>query len=113
MSAIPLTHHRTHQGWVFTSGQIGRDPEGNIPAEFEGQARQAIMNLRHHLEAAGASLSSVVKTTVFLTCDTDFAAMNQIYASYFTEPWPARSTIVAAMAHPDLLFEIEAIAVVE
>ena len=113
MSAIPLSHSRIDGGWIFTSGQIGRDASGDIPADFGAQARVAIDNLRGHLEAAGSSLSSVVKTTVFLTRQSDFAAMNEIYAAYFAQPWPARSTIVAGMVRPELLFEIEAIAVLE
>lgn len=111
MSAIPLSHHRTHDRWIFTSGQIGRDAQGHIPSEFAAQAIIAIENLRDRLEDAGTSLTSVVKTTVFLTRHSDFAEMNEIYASYFAPPYPARSTIVAGMVRPELLFEIEAIAV--
>lgn len=110
MAVIPLSHHRSHSGWIFTSGQIGRDTDGNIPPDFAAQTRLAIENLRDHLQAAGATLSSVVKTTVFLTRQSDFAAMNEIYASYFGQPWPARSTIVTGMVRPELLFEIDAIA---
>jgi 2-iminobutanoate/2-iminopropanoate deaminase len=110
MTAIPLSHHRTHDGWIFISGQIGRDADGNVPPDFAAQTRLAIESLRDRLEAAGASLSSVVKTTVFLTRQSDFAAMNEIYSSYFQQPWPARSTVVTGMVRPELLFEIDAIA---
>lgn len=110
MTTIPLSHHRSHDEWVFTSGQIGRDTDGIIPDEFGAQMRVAIESLRRNLEEAGASLDTVIKTTVFLTRQEDFAAMNEIYAQYFTHPWPARSTVVAGMVRPELLFEIEAIA---
>jgi 2-iminobutanoate/2-iminopropanoate deaminase len=113
MSEIPLSHLRAHDGWLFSSGQIGRDADGNIPPDFAAQARIAIENLRGHLHAAGASLDSVIKTTVFLTRQSDFAEMNEIYSTYFTPPYPARSTIVAGMVRPELLFEIEAIATVQ
>lgn len=108
--AIPLSHNRTHGGWVFTSGQIGRDADGTIPTDFATQARVALDALVRNLADAGAAPESVVKTTVFLTRREDFAAMNEIYAEYFARPWPARSTVVAGMVRPELLFEIEAIA---
>src|SRR5262245_30258092 len=108
--AIPLSHHRSYGEWVFTSGQIGRDPEGSIPPDFGAQMRVAFESLRTNLEAAGAALDTVVKTTVFLTRHKDFAEMNDIYNEYFSEPWPARSTLVAGMVRSELLFEIEAIA---
>jgi 2-iminobutanoate/2-iminopropanoate deaminase len=85
-------------------------PTATSPPISRRRLRLAIENLRDHLEAAGASLSSVVKTTVFLTRQSDFAAMNEIYSSYFQQPWPARSTVVAGMVRPELLFEIDAIA---
>ena len=110
MTAVPLSHQMSHDDWVFTSGQIGRDPDGTIPAEFGDQMRSALASLSRHLEAGGASLETVVKTTVFLTRREDFAEMNEIYAQYFKEPWPARSTIVTDMVRAELVFEIEAIA---
>lgn len=110
MTAVPLSHQMSHDGWVFTSGQIGRHPDGTVPDGFGEQMRLALASLSRHLEAAGASLGTVVKTTVFLTRRDDFAEMNEIYAQYFEEPWPARSTIVAGMVRAELLFEIEAIA---
>lgn len=109
-AAIPLSHHRSHGEWVFTSGQIGRDTDGVIPSDFGDQMRVAIESLRKHLEEAGASIDTVIKTTVFLARQEDFAEMNEIYAKYFNQPWPARSTIVAGMVRSELLFEIEAIA---
>ncbi|MFK4548050.1 2-iminobutanoate/2-iminopropanoate deaminase [Streptomyces tendae] len=110
MTTIPLSHHRSHGEWVFTSGQIGRDADGMVPSAFGAQMRVAIQSLRANLEAAGASLDSVVKTTVYLKRQEDFAEMNEIYATYFDQPWPARSTVVAGMVRPELSFEIDAIA---
>ncbi|RYF61412.1 MAG: RidA family protein [Comamonadaceae bacterium] len=112
VGAIPLSHHRSAGDWVFTSGQVGRTPDGTIPPAFSDQMRAALESLKTHLESAGASVASVVKTTVFLTRDSDFAEMNDIYAEFFGQPWPARSTIVTGMVRAEFLFEIEAIAYV-
>jgi 2-iminobutanoate/2-iminopropanoate deaminase len=108
---VPLSRTRVNGTLVFASGQVGRNPAtGSVPAAFEAQVRQAIENLRDVLVSAGSSLSSVLKTTVFLRREADFAEMNDIYASCFEEPYPARTTIVTALARPELDFEIEAIA---
>jgi 2-iminobutanoate/2-iminopropanoate deaminase len=108
---VPLSRTRAHGGLVFASGQVGRDPAtGVVPESFEAQARRAIENLRDVLVSAGSSLSSVLKTTVFIRRESDFAEMNKIYASCFEEPYPARTTIVTALARPELDFEIEAVA---
>jgi len=98
---------------VFCAGQIPLDPatmklvEGDITA----QTRRALTNLSNVLEAAGSSLSRVVKTTVFLADFNDFAAMNAVYAEFFGEQPPARSTIQAARLPAGALVEIEAIAI--
>jgi 2-iminobutanoate/2-iminopropanoate deaminase len=108
---VPLSRTRTHDGWIFVSGQVGRPPETGVVSEsFESQVRQAIENLRHALEAEGSTLNDVLKTTVFIRRAEDFAEMNEIYAQCFETPYPARSTIVTALARPELNFEIEAIA---
>ncbi|NLM83654.1 MAG: RidA family protein [Clostridiales bacterium] len=97
---------------IFTSGQLPADPEtGAITGGIEEQSRRAIENLRAVLEEAGASLASVVKTTVFLKDMNDFAAFNAVYAHYFPQPYPARSCVQAARLPKDALLEIEAIAV--
>jgi 2-iminobutanoate/2-iminopropanoate deaminase len=96
---------------VFASGQLPIDPtSGEMPAGIEAQTRQSIANLTAVLEAGGASLSSVVKTTVFLKNMDDFAVMNGIYAEHFKELAPARSTIEVARLPKDALVEVEAIA---
>jgi 2-iminobutanoate/2-iminopropanoate deaminase len=106
----PLSPHRTAAELVFTSGQIGLEPDGSVAAGFRRQAELAILALGEVLAEAGASLGDVVKTTVFVTDQADVAAMNEVYTSHFSPPFPARSTIVAELALPGLLFEIEAVA---
>ncbi len=96
---------------LFTSGQIPVNPEtGEIPDGANAQANQAFTNLKNLLEAAGTSIDKVVKTTVFIKNMDDFATINEIYAKYFQEPYPARSCVEAARLPKDVLLEIEAIA---
>ena len=97
---------------VFISGQIGAlDNAGKPISTVEGQTRQLLKKMKIALEAAGASLSDVTKTTVFLVNVNDFAVMNQVYKEFFPKEPPARSTvIVAGLAKPEWLVEIEATA---
>lgn len=114
LSTSPLSAAWVVDGMIYTSGQVGRDPKtGEVPSELEDQIRVAMSNLQQVLQAAGGSLASVVKTTVYLVSRDDFAAMNTLYPDYFPGAKPARSTLVVELARPDLLFEIEAIAYVE
>jgi 2-iminobutanoate/2-iminopropanoate deaminase len=95
---------------VYTSGVIPVDPAtGVIPEGVEAQANQALSNLKNLIEASGADISQVVKTTVFIKEMNDFAKINEIYATYFTEPFPARSCVEVARLPKDVLLEIEAI----
>jgi 2-iminobutanoate/2-iminopropanoate deaminase len=98
--------------FIFTAGQLGIIPEsGNIiDGGIENETRQAIINIQHILEEAGSSLNSVVKTTVFLRDMNEFSRMNAVYAEYFMENPPARSTIQAAALPKNGAIEIEAIA---
>jgi 2-iminobutanoate/2-iminopropanoate deaminase len=98
---------------VFCSGQLPMDVSGKIPPTITEQTHQSLKNVSAVLEAAGASLRTAVKTTVFLKNMNDFAAMNEIYATYFATNPPARSTIEVARLPRDVLIEIEAIAVSE
>lgn len=100
---------------VFASGQIGLDPTTGelVSGGVEAQTRQALTNLRHVLEAAGSGLHAVVKTTVFLRNMADFPAMNAVYAEFFPENPPARSTVAVAGLPKEALVEIEAIALLE
>ena len=98
-------------GTVYCSGQLSIDPAtGALPEGIEAQTRGCLANLSAVLAAGGASLASVVKTTVFLKNMDDFAAMNQVYAEHFPASPPARSTIEVARLPRDALVEIEAIA---
>ena len=101
-------------GFVYCSGQIPINPAtGTVEAEtIEDQTRQVIKNLAGVLEAAGTSLSSVVKTTVFIKDMNDFAALNGVYAEMFGETKPARSCVEAARLPKDVKVEIEAVAAV-
>ncbi|HUV99522.1 MAG TPA: RidA family protein [Gallionella sp.] len=95
---------------LFTSGQIPLRPDGSLVAGgVEVQTQQVLDNLRAVIEAAGATLGQVVKTTVFLKNLEDFAAMNGIYAATFGSHCPARSTVQVARLPRDVLVEIEAI----
>lgn len=110
MSPLPLSQTRSAGELIFTSGQIGFDADGRVPAEFDRQAELAIEALRTQLEEAGASLRSVLKVTVFVVNRDDVPRMNEIYARYFEVPYPTRSTIVTELVSPEFLFEIEAVA---
>lgn len=96
----------------MTAGQIGLNPKTGelVEGGIQAQTRQVLTNLRHVLEAAESGLGSVVKTTVFLKDMKDFAQMNAIYAEFFPENPPARSTVAAADLPKGALVEIEAIA---
>ncbi len=96
---------------VYCSGQLPLDPATGIMAEgIAAQTRRSLANVAAVLAAGGASLGSVVKTTVFLKNMDDFAAMNQVYAEHFPSAPPARSTVEVARLPRDALVEIEAIA---
>ena len=97
---------------VFASGQIPINPlTGNIvEGGIREQTHQALANVRAILEAAGLSLGNVVKTTVFLADINDFAEVNAIYGTYFTEPYPARSAVSVKALPKGALIEIEVIA---
>ena len=99
-------------GLIFVSGQlpidpaIGAFPEGGV----KEQTRQSLTNAKAILEAAGLSLANVVKTTVFLADMGDFAAMNEVYAEFFAEPFPARSAVAVKTLPKNALVEVECIA---
>lgn len=99
-------------GMVYTSGVIPVIPEtGVIPEGSVEQAKQAFANLSELLEAAGSGMDEVVKTTVFIKEMNDFSDINEVYRTYFTEPFPARSCVEVARLPKDVLLEIEAVAV--
>lgn len=108
---VPISQTRVHGDMVYVSGQIGVDAETReAPEDFEQEVRCAIERLAAQLEATRASLDTVLKATVFIRHEQDFDRMNAIYAEYFRDLYPARSTLVTALAEPSVRFEIEAIA---
>ena len=97
-------------GMVFTSGVIPVDPQtGVIPATIEEQANQAFSNLKNLIEASGATIDMVIKTTVIIKEMNDFGKINEIYATYFKEPFPARSCVEVARLPKDVMLEVEAV----
>jgi 2-iminobutanoate/2-iminopropanoate deaminase len=99
-------------GFLYVSGQVALDPKtGELTGtDIQQQTRRTLENLKGILEAAGANLHHVVKTTVFLKDMNDFAAMNEVYGKFFTLAPPARSTVQVARLPKDALVEIELIA---
>lgn len=108
----PYCHAKLCGNTLYTSGQLGLIPQTGVLAEgVQAQAKQALENLGAVLQAAGMDYSNVVKTTVFLANIADFSAINEVYATFFTENPPARSCVQAGALPMGGLFEIEAIAV--
>ena len=98
--------------YIFTSGQIGLDPQSGelVAGGIEAETRQALTNLSNLLEAAAASLSAVIKTSVFLRDMGDFSKMNSVYGEFFSQNPPARTTVAAAALPKGAAVEIEAVA---
>lgn len=110
----PYSQAIRNRGMLFTSGQLGLDPATGhlVEGDTAAQAQRALKNLVAVLNAAGFEVTDVVKVTVFLADMGDFAAMNGVYAQFFTHvPAPARSTVAVKTLPKDGLIEIEAIAV--
>ena len=98
--------------FLYASGQIPLDPAtGAIPEGITAQTRQPLATVCAILDAAGLSVDNVVKTTVFLSDMANFGAMNEVYATVFTEPYPARSAVAVRELPKGVLVEIEVIAV--
>ncbi len=99
-------------GFVFASGQLPIDPEtGKFPeGGIKEQTTQSIKNAQKILEAAGTDLKHVVKTTVYLANMSDFAAMNEVYSQFFTEPFPARSAVAVKDLPKGAMVEVEVLA---
>src|SRR4051794_10855753 len=108
MSAGPYTPAVRAGEWLVISGQVGLVDGKLVSGGTEGELRQALTNLRGHLEANGASLSNVVKTTVFLRHMSDYGPMNDVYMEEFGEHRPARSAIGVAELPIGALVEVEA-----
>lgn len=109
----PYSQAVIHAGLVYTSGQIALTPEGEmLENDLEKQTHQVLKNLSEVLKEAGSSLDAVIKTTIFLADMDSFAAVNEIYASYFGDHKPARATVAVKTLPKNALVEIDAIAVV-
>ena len=108
----PYSQAIESNGMVFVSGQLPIDPETGLFASSDimGQTRQSLTNMRNILESEGLYLSNVVQTTVFLSDMNNFAAMNEVYSSFFSSPFPARSAVAVKTLPKDALVEIECIA---
>ena len=98
---------------IYVSGQLPIDPSTGVfvGEDIAAQTRQSLTNLKNILNEAGADLCDVVKTTVYLANITDFAAMNEVYATFFSAPYPARAAFEVACLPKNALVEIECIAV--
>jgi 2-iminobutanoate/2-iminopropanoate deaminase len=99
--------------FLFLSGQIPLDPASGqlVEGDIRAQTTRVMQNMSELLKAAGADFPDVARTTIFLADMNDFAAVNEIYASYFSEPYPARATVQVARLPKDVRVEIDAIAV--
>jgi 2-iminobutanoate/2-iminopropanoate deaminase len=100
---------------LFLSGSIPLDPVSGqiVPGDIRDQTRRVMENIKALLEAGGAGFANVVRTTVFMVDLGEFAAMNEVYAGYFSAPYPARSTVQVVKLPKDVRVEIDVIAVLE
>jgi 2-iminobutanoate/2-iminopropanoate deaminase len=107
----PYSHAMIGGGLIFTSGQLPVDPTTRaMPDDIKEQAKFSLINLANVLEAGGSGLSKVMKTTVYLTDIKDFPAVNEVYASFFKQPYPARSCFAVKELPLGAKIEIEATA---
>ena len=98
--------------WIFTAGQIPIEPKtGNmVSGHIKEKTRQVMENIKAILEAGGAKMDDVVKSTIYMTNLQDFSAVNEVYGEYFKEPYPARSTVQAAALPKGVSIEIDVVA---
>lgn len=106
----PLSRAMEIDGWVFVAGTVGTFDDGTLPPGVDAQTAQTLENISAHLSAAGLSLADVVSTTIYLTDRSQYGAMNDVYKRYFSEPYPARATVVCDLVHEEHLVEISAVA---
>ena len=103
----PYSQAVISDGWVFVSGQIPLTPAGElIDGEIKTQTRQVLKNLQAVLEAAGSSLDKVVQVTAYLANMDDFTSFNEVYASFFGEPYPARAVVEVARLPKNVKVEV-------
>jgi 2-iminobutanoate/2-iminopropanoate deaminase len=113
--ALPFSQGIVHGDTVYTSGQVGVDPETGeiVEGGIRAETRQTMENVSAILEAAGSSLDSAIKATVFLTDIEEFAAFNEVYAEFVDDPRPARSAVEVSDLAIDIAVEIEMVAAIE
>jgi 2-iminobutanoate/2-iminopropanoate deaminase len=110
-SKLPISPAVRAGDYIFVSGQIGfTDSTGKEVKGIEAQTKQCFENIKQILQVEGSSLSDIVKVTVFLSDGSNFVKMNQVYQSYLSKDYPARSTVLTSLISPDMLIEIECIA---
>ncbi|MFB7641462.1 RidA family protein [Peribacillus butanolivorans] len=110
----PYSQAVLSKGILYISGQLPLNPNTNkLSIGIEDQARQCLENLKHILIEKGLEMNSVLKTTIFVTDLSDFQTVNEIYAEYFSKPFPARSTIQVAELPMNAMIEIELMAEVK
>ncbi|MDR0747712.1 MAG: RidA family protein [Helicobacteraceae bacterium] len=114
-SAIgPYSQAIVHNGLLYASGQIALNPDGGFESgDVTAQAKQVFSNLKNVLEAGGSGVDKVLKTTLFLTNIDDFAAVNALYAEFFGNHKPARSTVAVKALPKNALIELECVAAAE
>lgn len=107
----PYSQGTAFENLIFTSGQIPINPAtNNIPEGIKEQTRQVLENIKGILEESGSAMNKVIKTTVFIKNMNDFTEMNEVYSSFFENPYPSRTTVEVARLPKDVLVEIEVIA---
>src|SRR5580693_4199351 len=111
----PYSQATVAGNFVFVSGQVGKNPVSGavVTDNIKNETRQVMENVKGVLEAAGSSLSKVVKTTIFLTNMDDFAQVNEVYGSYFTGNYPARETVQVSRLPLNVNIEVSVIAAKE
>jgi 2-iminobutanoate/2-iminopropanoate deaminase len=110
MSVLPLSTSRSANGFLFVSGQLAFRAGILTGSDITAQTEIVIDNIEAVLAQSGCKLADVVKASIWLTSADDFARFNAVYASRFAEPYPARSTVISALAIPGALVEIDVIA---
>ncbi len=110
----PYSQATVHGNTLYVSGQIPVNPKtGEIPTDIKEQTRQSLENVKAIVEAAGSNMGLVLRCGIFVKDMNDFTAINEVYATFFEEPYPARATVEVARLPKDVNIEIEATAIIQ
>ncbi len=110
----PYSQATVHGNTLYVSGQIPVNPKtGEMPTDIKEQTKQSLENLKAIIEAGGSDMTLVLRCGIFIKDMNDFAAINEVYATYFSEPYPARATVEVARLPKDAMVEIEATAIIK